>query len=167
MPTRKLTNLFVERAKAPARGRLQYFDGAFPGLAFRITDKGGKSWSAFYRLNGRLRRYSIGPATGMARLNFPPHVVDKVLNHVSGTIRGVAAVYNRFAYLDERRAALTAWARDSAISWSRQTRTWWRCAHEVVAIFGKSTAPLDSILQSAGDPSCKDSWVEPRGRTYE
>jgi integrase len=49
--------------------------------------------------------------TGMARLNFPPHVVDKVLNHVSGTIRGVAAVYNRFEYLDERRAALEAWGR--------------------------------------------------------
>jgi hypothetical protein len=48
-------------------------------------------------------------ATGMARLNFPPHVVDKVLNHVSGTIRGVAAIYNRFEYLDERRAALDAW----------------------------------------------------------
>jgi integrase len=48
-------------------------------------------------------------ATGIARLNFPPHVVDKVLNHVSGTIRGVAAVYNRFEYLDERRAALEAW----------------------------------------------------------
>jgi integrase len=50
-------------------------------------------------------------ATGMAKMNFPPHVVDKVLNHVSGTIRGVAAVYNRFAYIDERRAALEAWAR--------------------------------------------------------
>jgi hypothetical protein len=47
----------------------------------------------------------------MARLNFPPHVVDKVLNHVSGTIRGVAAVYNRFEYLEERRAALEAWGR--------------------------------------------------------
>jgi integrase len=50
-------------------------------------------------------------ATNMARLNFPPHVVDKVLNHSSGTIRGVAAVYNRFAYADERRAALEAWGR--------------------------------------------------------
>ena len=47
----------------------------------------------------------------MARLNFPPHVVDKVLNHTSGTIRGVAAVYNRFEYLEERRAALEAWGR--------------------------------------------------------
>jgi integrase len=50
-------------------------------------------------------------ATGMAKLNIAPHVVDKILNHVSGTIRGVAAVYNRHAYLDERRAALEAWSR--------------------------------------------------------
>ena len=50
-------------------------------------------------------------ATGMAQLNIAPHVVDKILNHVSGTIRGVAAVYNRFEYLDERRAALEAWGR--------------------------------------------------------
>ncbi len=50
-------------------------------------------------------------ATGMARLNIAPHVVDRVLNHVSGTIRGVAAVYNRFEYLDERKAALDAWGR--------------------------------------------------------
>jgi integrase len=48
-------------------------------------------------------------ATGMARLNIAPHVVDRILNHVSGTIRGVAAVYNRHAYLEERKAALEAW----------------------------------------------------------
>jgi hypothetical protein len=47
----------------------------------------------------------------MARLNIAPHVVDRVLNHVSGTIRGVAAVYNRHAHLEERKAALEAWGR--------------------------------------------------------
>jgi integrase len=50
-------------------------------------------------------------AAGMARLNIAPHVVDRILNHVSGTIRGVAAVYNRHAYLEERKAALEAWGR--------------------------------------------------------
>jgi integrase len=50
-------------------------------------------------------------ATGMARLNIAPHVVDRILNHVSGTIRGVAAVYNRHAYIEERKAALEAWRR--------------------------------------------------------
>jgi hypothetical protein len=49
--------------------------------------------------------------TGMAKLKFPPHVADKILNHVSGTISGVAAVYNQFEYLDERRDALEAWGR--------------------------------------------------------
>jgi hypothetical protein len=40
--------------------------------------------------------------TGMARLGVAPHVADRVLNHQSGTISGVAAVYNRFAYLEAR-----------------------------------------------------------------
>jgi integrase len=50
-------------------------------------------------------------ATGMAGLGFPPHVVEAVLNHKSGTRRGVAGVYNRFDYADEKRAALEAWGR--------------------------------------------------------
>jgi integrase len=50
-------------------------------------------------------------ATGMASLRFPPHIVEAVLNHRSGTRRGVAGVYNRFDYADEKRAALEAWAR--------------------------------------------------------
>ena len=49
--------------------------------------------------------------TGMARLGVAPHVADRVLNHTAGTIRGVAAVYNRFEYLDERKAALETWGR--------------------------------------------------------
>jgi integrase len=48
--------------------------------------------------------------TGMAQLGIPPHVADKVLNHKSGSIRGVAAVYNRHSYIDERRGALEVWA---------------------------------------------------------
>jgi integrase len=60
MPTKKLTDLFVERAPMPARGRIEYFDAGFPGLALRVTDKSRKSWSLFYRFNGRLRRFTIG-----------------------------------------------------------------------------------------------------------
>jgi integrase len=50
-------------------------------------------------------------ATGMARLKIAPHVLDRVLNHTSGTIRGVARIYNRFEYYDERKAAIEAWGR--------------------------------------------------------
>lgn len=45
----------------------------------------------------------------MAKLGIAPHVADKILNHQSGTISGVAAVYQRHAFLDERRKALDAW----------------------------------------------------------
>jgi integrase len=49
-------------------------------------------------------------ATGMARLGQAIHVVERTLNHKSGTIKGVAAVYNRYAYEAEVRVALCAWA---------------------------------------------------------
>jgi integrase len=49
-------------------------------------------------------------ATGMARLKIAPHVIEKVLNHKSGAIRGIAAVYNRHTYLDECREALSHWS---------------------------------------------------------
>lgn len=48
-------------------------------------------------------------ASGMARLSVAPHVVEKVLNHVSGIISGVAAVYNRHGYGNGKRDALEQW----------------------------------------------------------
>jgi len=49
-------------------------------------------------------------ASGMARLGVPVHVLEAVINHRSGSIKGVAAVYNRYDYAEEKRAALIAWA---------------------------------------------------------
>jgi integrase len=51
-------------------------------------------------------------ASGMARLGVAPHVVEKVLAHKTGTISGVAAIYNRHGYLAEKRDALERWARE-------------------------------------------------------
>lgn len=48
-------------------------------------------------------------ATGMARLGVLPHVVEKALNHTSGVVSGIAAVYNLFQYQAERREALDKW----------------------------------------------------------
>ncbi|MGO7026846.1 tyrosine-type recombinase/integrase [Rhizobium johnstonii] len=50
-------------------------------------------------------------ASGMAELSQPVHVVEAVLNHKSGSIKGVAAVYNRYEYAEEKRRALVAWSR--------------------------------------------------------
>lgn len=48
-------------------------------------------------------------ASGMASLGTAPHVIEAVLNHRSGVIRGVAAVYNRCRYEPEKRVALDLW----------------------------------------------------------
>ena len=63
--------------------------------------------------------------TALARLGYPPHVADRLLNHVhgAGAIGGVAAVYQRHEFLAEREAALKAWA------------------EHVLAVAGESGAP--------------------------
>ena len=49
-------------------------------------------------------------ATGMAELGTQPHIIEAVLNHVSGHKAGVAGIYNRAKYADEMRSALQRWA---------------------------------------------------------
>jgi integrase len=49
-------------------------------------------------------------ATRMAELGVPPHIIEAVLNHVSGHKGGVAGIYNRATYDKEKREALNLWA---------------------------------------------------------
>ncbi len=46
----------------------------------------------------------------MAKLGVAPHVTERVLNHKTGTLGGVAGVYNRFGYLPEMEDALCRWS---------------------------------------------------------
>jgi integrase len=48
-------------------------------------------------------------ATGMQRLRVPIAVTEAVLNHVSGSLSGIASIYQRHDYLDEKREALQKW----------------------------------------------------------
>ncbi len=88
----------------------------------RVTDLPVSGWSrAKQRLDGiadiadwkihDLRRTVV---TGMnEKLGIEPHVVEAVVNHVSGAAKaGVAGVYNRAAYLKQRTAALQSWANE-------------------------------------------------------
>ncbi|QJB70713.1 tyrosine-type recombinase/integrase [Parasphingorhabdus halotolerans] len=66
--------------------------------AFDVTLKGVEP----YVLHDLRRTYS----STLAQLGTPIHVTEKLLNHVSGTISGVAAIYNRHSYLEEMREAV-------------------------------------------------------------
>ena len=48
-------------------------------------------------------------ATGMAEIGIAPHVIEAVLNHVSGHKGGVAGIYNRASYAAEKAVALARW----------------------------------------------------------
>jgi integrase len=54
-------------------------------------------------------------ATGLAGLGVALPVVEKILNHLSGSFGGVAGVYQRFAFADEKRQAVDRWAARVAV----------------------------------------------------
>jgi len=58
-----------------------------------------------YTLHDLRRTFS----SNLAMLGTPIHVTERLLNHKSGTISGVAAVYNRHSYMDEMRAAIASY----------------------------------------------------------
>jgi integrase len=99
----------------PVNGRAPIFGKSISGFS---------GWSAAKkRLDARLAKGStpIRPwrlhdlrrtmATRMAdELRILPHVVEAILNHRSGVVSGVAAIYNRASYRAEKREALERWA---------------------------------------------------------
>jgi integrase len=58
----------------------------------------------------RFHDFRRAGVTALAGMGFAPHVCDRILNHVTGSIQGIAAVYQRAEFLAERKAALDAWA---------------------------------------------------------
>ncbi|PRD41378.1 integrase [Phyllobacterium phragmitis] len=50
-------------------------------------------------------------ASGMAKLGISLAVIEKILNHTSGSFGGIVGVYQRHEFSEEKRRALDAWAR--------------------------------------------------------
>ena len=90
--------VFTTRSFSRAKTRL---DGAI----LAAMPKGAKApepW-VFHDLRRTL-------ASGMARLGIQLPVIEKVMNHTSGSFRGIVGVYQRHSFAEEKRAALAAWA---------------------------------------------------------
>jgi integrase len=49
-------------------------------------------------------------ATQMAEIDVEPHVIEAVLNHISGHKAGVAGIYNKASYAKQTKVALARWA---------------------------------------------------------
>jgi len=98
-------HLFGQSAGRPFSG----WSHARKALDIRIADAGNGA------APGSANRWTLHDirrtvATGMAGIGIAPHIVEAVINHVSGHKGGVAGVYNKAAYTAEKRAALDRWA---------------------------------------------------------
>ena len=83
------------------------FDGARP---FNVFSRAKRQLDQLSGVTGwRLHDLRRTCVSGMARLGVAPHVADKILNHQTGTISGVAAVYQRHEFLEDRKDALDQW----------------------------------------------------------
>ena len=100
-------------------------DGSLRKFVFGIGQRGFSGWSRCKeRLDERIEKDLGKPLSHWTphdlrrtmstmmndRLGVLPHVVEAILNHVSGTKGGVAGVYNKALYLRERVDALKLWA---------------------------------------------------------
>ena len=85
----------------PARGRTTPFNGWSKSKA--ILDEA--SDTADWTLHDLRRTF----ATNQAKLGTPIHVVEKLLNHITGTTGGLVGIYNRHTYQDEMRTAVDLW----------------------------------------------------------
>jgi integrase len=102
-------------AARKSRGRAYVFgsrSGPFSGfskakaeLDARLAEATGQPWAAWVLHD--IRRTCV---TNMIEIGIAPHVVEAVVNHISGHKAGVAGVYNRAAYRTEKQAALERWA---------------------------------------------------------
>ena len=86
----------------------------FPGDGGRPFGNWSKAKAALDKASGveswRLHDIRRTVATGLQRLGVRLEVTEAVLNHVSGSRRGVVGIYQRHDWATEKRAALEAWA---------------------------------------------------------
>jgi len=99
--------VFTTTGSTPISG----FQSASRQLAAKIvTERKPAAAEGEEALGWRLHDLRRTGVTVLARLGIPPHVADRLLNHIQGSIKGVAAVYQRHDFLEERRLASEQWA---------------------------------------------------------
>jgi integrase len=101
--------LAIIRSVPRMASRDQLF-GVYAGSGFQGWDKGKIALDARAGIAAwtphDLRRTA---ATRMADIGVQPHIIEEILNHVSGHKGGVSGIYNRSSYGVEVKRALGMW----------------------------------------------------------
>lgn len=90
-----------------SKGRL---DNAMLAILKKEAEKAGEDPDKVELTPWTLHDLRRTMASGMARLNINLPVIEKCLNHVSGSFAGIVGVYQRHEFTEEKRRAFAAWA---------------------------------------------------------
>jgi integrase len=129
----RLWTLPAERAKTNERHEVPLSDAAIAvikgmprikGSRYVLTTDGSSPSSGYAKGKAKLDALlppDMAPwrlhdlrrscASGLAKLGISLPVIEKVLNHRSGSFAGIVKVYQHHTFADEKRAALDAWGR--------------------------------------------------------
>jgi len=88
--------LFSTTGRGPVKG--------FSKAKAKLDEESGVTNWTFHDLRRTFATFTTD------KLKISPVVIDKVLNHASGAVKGIAAVYQRGEYLDQRKTAMDTWA---------------------------------------------------------
>lgn len=100
---------------------IENIPGLREGFIFPARDNEERTFSGFSKSKKRLDKLAGVSdwwlhdlrrtlATNLPRLGIEPYIVECILNHISGTFAGVAGVYNRFGYFDQKCEGLESWS---------------------------------------------------------
>jgi integrase len=114
-PAREILNALPHRKNADGKPRELVFgwgEGPFSGWSKAKDQLDERLRKAGHKLPHwvphDLRRTVVTKMAGEP-LKVLPHVLEMIINHVSGHKAGVAGIYNKETYLSERRQALALW----------------------------------------------------------
>ena len=99
-----------DRGTAPQRQISVYGPWRRASRWLRPHEASGRCPGAARQALGRGTTCAASTASGLQALDFSVELIEVILNHVSGTFRGVTGIYQRHDYAEEKRQALQAWA---------------------------------------------------------
>jgi hypothetical protein len=118
-----LTETKIRHVAPPEGGQITIWDKALPGFGVRITPKGTKTFALLYRINGRMRRATLGryPIVTLAEAR---ERARNYLNQVSGGVDPLAAQPSSGPDLFEKivEKYIEKYARPHTKSWAETKR---------------------------------------------
>jgi len=122
---RTLNDTSIRSLKPPARGRVDYFDDATPGLSLRVTSNDVRTWTVFYRdKNGRQKRLTLGryPSVKLVDARELARETQRKVAHGGDPVVEKRAARDVLTFGDLAKEYIETYAKPNKRSWQEDER---------------------------------------------